>query len=215
MRAGRLLHGLATRCRKGWPDQDVGTSLRGADGSRPVFFVVATPFRSRKSRSGRATPLTHGPARRRRDIQSCLRGGYCLNPDPAKCHRAFRHHSSLTVGVAETIGEDRRLRKWRELLRWYLSSIEMTRSRPGEVPTLVTARANSDSERVGDGCGRTVRILTTRLSTGGSHLLASTCHGERARWVVRPKRSVLAARGSGALRSTYALSSMAKACEPS
>src|SRR5271165_2563399 len=76
---------LAKRCRKGWPDLDVGTSLRGADGCRPVFSVVATPFRSifgaQVGTSGAADRA--GSARRRRDIDACRRGCEAHSPDPA------------------------------------------------------------------------------------------------------------------------------------
>src|ERR1039458_4524850 len=69
---------LATRCRKGWPDQEVGKFLRGADGSRPAFFVVATPFRSIRRAGRDEQRRSRGSARRRRGNQSCLREGKCL-----------------------------------------------------------------------------------------------------------------------------------------
>lgn len=69
---------------RAWPDLDVRTSLRGADGCRPVFSVVATPSRSvcRAQFGTGGAANRSGSARRHRDIEARQRGYLSPTPDP-------------------------------------------------------------------------------------------------------------------------------------
>jgi hypothetical protein len=52
MRAGRLLHATRDSVPEGLAGSGRWDVPRGADGSRPVVFVVATPFRSLREQVG-------------------------------------------------------------------------------------------------------------------------------------------------------------------
>ena len=120
---------LATRCRKGWPDLDVRTSLRGADGCRPVFSVVATPFRS-VCRAQVGTGGAASRAARRAGTEVSRRAGGAAKALPrpgVDTHRACRHRPSLTVDVPANPTMRLSIAQVRTIRDRALSSIEMTR----------------------------------------------------------------------------------------
>ena len=95
---------LANRGRKGWPDLDVGASVRGADGSRPVFSVVATPFGSVGAQVGTRGAVVFTARLAGAEIPSSA-SGVAQVSTPTRNHTAgcIGTLSSLTVGVPETL----------------------------------------------------------------------------------------------------------------
>jgi len=111
----------------GLAGSDVRTSLRGADGSRPVFSVVATPFAPSGRRSGQSSaanrPRLDSQASRYRVVPAGL--AKSLNPT-RRDSTGVSHRLSLTVGVAATLQRGFSFTQVPKVLGYHLSSSEMT-----------------------------------------------------------------------------------------